>query len=334
MSTRSRPRAGRIAAAGVAVVALAAAALFLSGQLPSTSATSGGPEMALTVIAADGDCEGTCQLELDETFTLAVKIVTAPSSGYVAVQSFVRYGEHLTYNRTGLAADEIVWPDCVGQTAQRPEFDNLAGPGQPIYNVGHGCLSGLLPPQPISTFAGDFVHISMTCSSTDTISDVVQLPYDGVIPPNTSQGTSGSQITIFVNDSQVDTIPKLTNITIICGEPPTPTPLPTITPGGPTLTPTPTPTATPTPTTTPTPTPAVTATPTLDPATATPRPRPCGDIDGNGLVNSQDALWVLWLTTGVIDFVPFSDDLNGDGRTGPIDALLILQIEANLFICR
>ena len=52
------------------------------------------------------------------------------------------------------------------------------------------------------------------------------------------------------------------------------------------------------------------------------------------MVNSQNALWVLWLATGVIDFLPFPDDLDEDGTTGPIDAVLILQIEANLYICR
>ena len=130
--------------------------------------------------------------------------------------------------------------------------------------------------------------------------------------------------------------PKLTNRTITGGGPPQQTPLPTITPGGPS----PTPAATPTPTMDVTATPAsdvtATPTPTVTPeqVTPTPVPRPCGDVNGDGVVNSQDALWVLWLASGVIQFVPFPDDLSGDGVVGPIDALLILQIEANLFICR
>ncbi len=334
MSEQPQSRWKRIVTLGAGLALLIAAGTLLAEELRPTSATSGGPEMRLNVTDPENVCiEGTCVLDLEEMFTLAVEIVAGPPGGYVAAQSFVNFGTDLTYTLAASAADEVVWVDCEGLTVVRGQFDGLISPTD--YTVNHGCLSGLLPPQPLSTYEGNFLELEFACSANDSQTEVYQLPYNTDVL-GTSQGTSGSAFGVPVGNFNVFTAPKLTNLTIICGEPPPQTPLPTITPGGPS----PTPTTTPTPTMDITATPAsdvtATPTPTVTPeqVTPTPVPRPCGDVNGDGVVNSQDALWVLWLASGVIQFVPFPDDLNGDGVVGPIDALLILQIEANLFICR
>jgi hypothetical protein len=134
---------------------------------------------------------------------------------------------------------------------------------------------------------------------------------------------------------------------------PTNTPTPTHTVSGPTPTPsnTPTPThtvsgPTPTPSNTPTPTntttgPTATRTPTSTlggpTATRTPTRTPTqpagtlrGDANGDGLLDSQDALWILWAVANRLPSVPNPSkaDWNGDGMLTALDALGILQFHA------
>jgi uncharacterized repeat protein (TIGR01451 family) len=64
----------------------------------------------------------------------------------------------------------------------------------------------------------------------------------------------------------------------------------------------------------------------------TPGPFTQGDVDGDGDIDSVDALWVLWLTADIVDTVPvpLAADVDKDGDIDAIDALFILQIEAGL----
>ena len=60
-----------------------------------------------------------------------------------------------------------------------------------------------------------------------------------------------------------------------------------------------------------------------------------GDVNGDGEVNSIDALWVLLLEDGIFGFPPpdswyQAGDVNDDGRLDSVDALLILQFHARL----
>lgn len=57
-----------------------------------------------------------------------------------------------------------------------------------------------------------------------------------------------------------------------------------------------------------------------------------GDANGNGSVNSLDALLILQLDAGLISSVPSPEnaDANGDGSVNSLDALLILQFDAGL----
>jgi uncharacterized repeat protein (TIGR01451 family) len=66
------------------------------------------------------------------------------------------------------------------------------------------------------------------------------------------------------------------------------------------------------------------------PPSGTPGAFTQGDVDGDGEIDSVDALWVLWLEGHIVSALPVppAGDVNKDGRTNAIDALLILQIHA------
>lgn len=158
---------------------------------------SGGSKMRLT---ANG-CTADCTFASDEEFTLAVEIVAIPAGGYIAAQSFIDYGPDLTYNAAE-AGDEIVWPDCDSAVA----LSNQADPT----GIIHGCLTGLLPPLPASFYAGNFVELSLTCSSGSSTTEVRLLPENDPVA-----GTSGAA---FVgNDVATHFVPEITDLTIICG---------------------------------------------------------------------------------------------------------------------
>ncbi len=257
-----------------AVVVVAVAILLAWGRPANESAEAAGsgPEIALAVTGGGTACPGgfdpadACVMA-GNPFTLTAHIVTAPAVGYIAVQTFIDYATFnpsasedgagpnscsdasdngggdgkdrfdsdcvtvdLIYTSAALA-EEIVWPDCAAVPV-RGEF----GPGL----VNHGCLTGLLPPQPISTFIGSIVELAFSCSASSSSTDVQLLPRGDPIA-----GTSG---TAFSDANGTLLTPKVSNLTIHCLGP---TPTPTITP----IPDTPTPTISPTPTDTPTPLP-------------------------------------------------------------------------------
>jgi len=62
--------------------------------------------------------------------------------------------------------------------------------------------------------------------------------------------------------------------------------------------------------------------------TPTRRPLPQGDVTGDGVVDSLDALWVLMFDARLVDElpVPGTGDADKDGLVNSFDALLILQL--------
>lgn len=334
MSAQLQQGRSRVAALTSVLALIAVFAVLLASQLRDTSASGGGPAMRLI---AEGDgvlCAAQeCSVPLGQKFHLIVEIVNAPADGYILAQSFIDYGPNVVYNRTAAPADEVVWPDCADITALREESPVDYGPNK----VLHGCVTGLFFPQP-SAFTGPFIDLSLTCSQDASRTEVRLLPY--LDPLAASSGA------LFKLPDTSEVIPKITNVVVNCGTPPTPTltdtptATPSITPGGPTVTPraTATPTSTPQPTSTPTVT--DTATPTVTPTRpgGTPTPRPgatCGDVTGDGLTNALDALRVLWFDIGKLPFIDRRvADVNRDGLIDPLDALYILWIDTNLYICR
>ena len=244
-------------------------------QQPPAEAASGGPEMRLAVTGSTacppGTPAGYICVAASANFTLKVAVIARPTEGYILAQAFIDYGtfnptasedgagpgtcndgidngggdgadrfdlnpsptgncvsKPLVYTPAASASTEIVWPDCLAATALR----NEAGRGL----VSHGCLTGILPPQPASTYTGDIISLAMKCSAAFTTTTVRLLAEGDPIA-----GTSGA---LFAKPGGVQVVPKVGNKTIRCLGP-TPTP---------TFTNQPTPTHTPTPSNTPTPT--------------------------------------------------------------------------------
>ena len=286
------------------VVLLAVFALVLVGalmaRLDGASAAGGGPEMRLT---ANG-CIAGCTFATGESFTLAVDIVTAPAAGYVAVQSFIDYGDDLIYDIDGqLAEDEIVWMDLDTRVAVRASL----GAGL----VNHGGLSGQIPPLPVSTDTGNFVEIKMACSAGDTSTQVDLLPLG-------DQQTVTSGTAFAEADIVTQVTPKVSGLLIHCGA------------GGPLDTPTPTATQTSTPKPPPTLGPIPTQMPTFTPRS----PPSVGDVNCDGAFNAVDAALILQLHARLISALPCPEDsdVNVDGLTNSVDAALILQYAAGFLV--
>ena len=329
MSVQPGQRAKHLTAFLFGLGLLLALTLVLASQTATpTSGTEGGPEMRLLILEpADACADGLCQLETGQSFKLGVEVVTAPEEapapGYIIAQSYVWFGPNISWDPSSTPpADDFVWPECNINVALRfQQVSPRATDPPPASEVlAHGCATGLLPPLPVSTHVGLLFTMILTCSPSNT-SNLIQLLPAG--PAESIPFTSGS---LFTTPGATQVIPKVSNLTLICGTPPTPTPGPTRTPGGPS--PTPTPTAGPA-----TPTPSPTATPDAATPTPTVSALPCGDINGDRRVNAEDALWLLWFSSNMIPSLPNPGDVNGDGVVDPLDALFVLWIELNLFRC-
>ena len=174
---------------------------------------------------------------------------------------------------------------------------NLDTPGL-VYiacSIGAGAAS--------STYTGVLAHLDFTCAGNST--ETLTLKHgDGITDALDSALASHSEAA-----------DKL--LTIRCRTGPTATFTPVVTP---------TPCSGPCPT--------ATATNTPPPATPTPTGL-CGDVNGDGRVNSLDAFFILQFEAGLIQSVPHPEnaDLNHDGHIDSRDATIILQIDAGLYHC-
>ena len=150
--------------------------------------------MVINVIG--GNCDPpvrptACAVPLDAKFTLSVQALEFPPGGYAGVQSFLDFGADLVYNPTDNPADELTWPDCEEAVVRAEVF----GKGWV-----HACLSGLLVPLPASTYAGNIIDLSLSCSSEPSTSVVKLLPFG-----NAQAKTNGA---VFVLPDGVLVIPK------------------------------------------------------------------------------------------------------------------------------
>ncbi len=284
-----------------AIIALIAVTAFMADQIQTTNAAGGGPEMKLTVVGCEGD---TCTVAEGGAFTLTTEIVEGPAGGYILAQTYIVYGPDLVYKPTASRADEFVWPECEGVTALGVFWTSDGATTTDIdaaVAVNHGCLTGLIGPQP-STYSGTMIELSFNCSSAASSTEIVLLPVGDDIA-----GTSGAALK---DEGNVEHTPKITNVTVNCGSDGGDTPVPTTPPVA----------------TTP---PAATDTP--EPTdTPVPPDELCGDLNKDGGVDSRDALWVLWFTAGLVSELDNDGDVNGDGSVTAVDASLILQAEAGL----
>ncbi len=167
---------------------------------PGPTTTPSPSEMRLT---ADG-CTADCAFALNQSFTLALEIINAPPTGYIALQSLIDYGDHLLYDAARRdPQEEIVWPDCAQGVSVRNQIAlNL---------VGHGCLTAIIPPLPISNATGPFVEITLTCSAEHSSTAVRIVPHGD--PVTQSSGT------VFAQPDALGTlsVPSVSDLTIACG---------------------------------------------------------------------------------------------------------------------
>jgi hypothetical protein len=162
------------------------------------------PEMLLNI--KGGDCDDanrptTCNVALNAKFTLSIDAPSVPANGYIATQMMVDYGPHLVYKPAVSPKTEIVWPDCLNAAVLHAEVEPSI--------VYLGCLTGLIPPLPVSTYTGNLFEISLTCSGTSSTTVATILPLNDPIA-----GTSGA---LFIPDFDMQVIPDLRPLTINCG---------------------------------------------------------------------------------------------------------------------
>ncbi len=194
-------RRGWFAIGGLLITA-AFAVLAIWAMQPDgyASAATGGPEMGLNVISGGG-CDTaqptTCDVPVDGDFTLAIDLLEAPVAGYVGWDTW------LTFPTDLLGIGTIVWPE-----AECLEVFVLPPPGTDY----HGCITGLIPPVPVSTFEGTLVELNMTCSTTATQNKLHLLPYGD--PAVIGAGTG-----LMEPSTKIVTIPKLNPLTVNCVEP-------------------------------------------------------------------------------------------------------------------
>ena len=210
------------------------------GSPPSAPTSDpAGPAMRLTLVSG-GSCTGSdCFVDAGSTFTLGVEVLRAPASGYVLMQTFIDFGVYnptasedgaganscsdgmengsderadrfdsdcvtvaLTYLPEPAVADEIFWTDIAAGTAVRVD---TFGPGL----VGHGGISGLVPPLPESSETGIMIRLQMLCPSASTTVPISLLVYEDPVA-----GTSGS---LFAGpEGLTQIIPFVSPITLHC----------------------------------------------------------------------------------------------------------------------
>ena len=361
MSTK---RQWRLAGAG-ALLALALAitlslVLTSSGRVSATNIVEPGLDFSISSTSAGNHCDSngpppaaTCTFPPNSTFTVSFNLNTL--GPYLTGTGWLTYSMLLSFQGVSVPGCPTVgsacrpcpsvesciaqqgpgfWPDC-GFAVSSLLSAQLFTAQCATRNTGN-------PPAP-SFYTGLLVQFDAQCGAGGTQGSLTLLPYGG---PRDAYYTS---IAENYSDNHLEAGPE--SLTINCvaptSTPPptmTPTPTATRTPGGPTDTPSPTTTATTTPTPTLTSTPPIAGTPTNTPPLPSATPPPArtptatrmaqlpGDVNGDGRVDTLDALWVLWLDAGMVSAVghPENADLNHDGRIDARDAAIILQIEARL----
>jgi len=224
------------------------------------------------------------------------------------------------------ASPTVGLPPLSVQFSSDGSFDPDLQPISFRWAFGDGATSTEANPTHVFTQDGDYVvTLTVTDSEGATGTDTVAIEVGNRAPTATNTPTRTPTAT--------PTPTATATATTVVVETTTATATTTSTP---TLTGTPTSTATSTTaaTSTSTPTHTPTRTPTSPPPSLTPTPtarlQVFGDANGDGLVSSLDALFILWFDAGFFSFLPQPGvaDVNLDGVVNPTDALLILQFEA------
>jgi hypothetical protein len=309
----------RLVLLGVPILGLAVAAVVLAfGPGTSDQAHADFPHPGLDVSigssapACDSGGSNVCDVPAGGTITVNFNVNSLGGLAYQGYDLLLQYTEVTVVEGSLVQTGAGVWPGCA--FAASAPF-----PGQLAAACGFGISA------PDSTYTGVMMHVGFMCPSPAPASPAVITMVAGESSTDllAADGLHGES----VNES----------LTVTCGasgEEPTNTPPAedTPTPTVPGDTPTPTNTSMPTtpPAATNTPTPTNTSMPPTATNTRVPTEPPAkGDVNGDGMVNAEDSLWILWQEAGIVDEVPLPEnaDANNDGMVNSIDALWILWIE-------
>ena len=179
--------------------------------------------MALAIEGAGVSCDAaTCDVPLGGDFTLAIRTDGPPSEGYIAHQTLLYYGG-LIYNATETPEDENGWPDFVlfVRSPQEPTAEDRS--------AAHGAMSSLTPPFTVSTFEGDLVVLSMSCTSEDETFTVALLAFEPGNPLGSTYSIDENQTTTPlniqsrmlldpINQGEVVEVPVADSISVNCGD--------------------------------------------------------------------------------------------------------------------
>lgn len=226
----------------------------------ASEAATDGAAMSLRVDASQTqDCPGGPQqgkvcVMLGDKFDVIVVAGAIPlTNGYTLAQAWIDYdSQGLVHKKNS----QFIWPDC--EAAMFLPLQDTPNNG-----ASASCQTGLLTPPP-SFYKGDLLSFSLTCTATQSSSQINLLPYGdpvaGMDGARFAEGGTGASI-----------VPSVTGIQVNCVASPTPTcPPGKVNHDSGCATPTPTPTLTPTPTPSPTP------------------KDPDADTDGDTIPNSSD----------------------------------------------
>lgn len=183
--------------------------------------------MALQITSPDAVCNGAeeparCDVPSGSSFTVSVDLLTIPASGYIGLQTLVAYGD-LVYQESADPTADIVWPDATGFNLRRIPYPDIS-------MVAHAAATALIPPFPVSHYAGSLVEMSFICGTSPPTHEILLIAYSPVrtfgsglkVPP--SYGDSGTRAAKAVSQEIIDrygTLPLLIadRLTINCMAP-------------------------------------------------------------------------------------------------------------------
>ena len=211
----SRNRLGAIG------VAAAVFALLLSFMLTASAHAQETGAMSIAIDGSGVDCDGDeCTVDNGTDFTLTVSADTAPSEGYIGIQTQVLFNE-LIYSPTDDREEEIV--------VAEDGFPGIAVRSVEETMVVHGATTGTSPPFTPSDYTGPIVVLAFACTDEYSRNDVELAPY-------ATDNVLGSGFKLPVIGGVSANVPASDSLLVHCGVPPTPTPVPTTAGAGPTAT--------------------------------------------------------------------------------------------------
>ena len=221
-----------LAIATLSIAVLAAVFWMWSGTGPERSEAANEQaksEMHLEIdgslgtgqVHCDSRTQTTCKLAKGSTFALQVIPNAIPVGGYTAAYSLIEYGS-LLYKPTEDPTAEFSWPAAV-LTVRAP-----AAPTGKEGAVGHGAVTALIPPLPVSFQKTTLVTLTFNCSENDQTPGQSHSNLMRLIDSNESP----SGASFMLADGTTTTVPNAGSLTIECSVAPTATitPTPTITP--------------------------------------------------------------------------------------------------------